>query len=101
MTTEVTWLRWLLEDLGVPATAPTPLSSDSTVAIRIARDPVKHELAKHIGIDAYYKRSQVHDQVMTHHHVPLEVQLADFFIKAQTWAQHTFLLSKHSVVDPP
>jgi hypothetical protein len=46
-------------------------------------------------------RSQVHDQVVTLHHVPLEVQLADFFIKAQTRAQHRFLLSKLIVVDPP
>jgi hypothetical protein len=55
-TTEVTWLRWLLEHFGVPTTAPTPLSSDSTGAISIARDPVKH-----IGVDASYMRSQVHD----------------------------------------
>jgi hypothetical protein len=46
-------------------------------------------------------RSQVHDQVVTLHHVPSEVQLADFFTKAQTRAQHRFLLSKLSVVDPP
>jgi hypothetical protein len=51
VTAEVTWL---LEDFGVPATAPTPLSTDSTGAISIARDPVKHELTKHIGIDASY-----------------------------------------------
>ena len=25
VTAEVTWLQWLLEDFGVPATAPTPL----------------------------------------------------------------------------
>ena len=25
VTAEVTWLRWLLEDFGVLATAPTPL----------------------------------------------------------------------------
>jgi hypothetical protein len=37
LTTEVTWLRWLLE-----------------VTISIARDPLKHELTKHIGVDAYY-----------------------------------------------
>jgi hypothetical protein len=29
------------------------------------------------------------------------LQLADFFTKAQTRAQHDFLLSKLSVVDPP
>ena len=101
VTAEVTWLRWLLEDFGVPATAPTPLSSDSTGAISIARDPVKHELTKHIGVDASYMRSQVHDLVVTLHHVPSEVQLADFFTKAQTRAHHSFLLSKLSVVDPP
>jgi hypothetical protein len=101
VTAEVTWLRWLLEDFGVPATAPTSLSTDSTGAISIARDPVKHELTKHIGVDASYMRSQVHDQVVSLHHVPSEVQLADFFTKAQTRAQHRFLLSKLSVVDPP
>jgi hypothetical protein len=37
---------------------------------------------------------------VTLHHVPSEVQLADFFTKAQTQAQHRFLLSKLSVVDP-
>jgi hypothetical protein len=55
---EVTWLRWLLEDFGVPATRPTPLSSDSnTGAISIAHDPVKHELNEHIHIDPSYMRS--------------------------------------------
>jgi hypothetical protein len=52
VTAEVTWLLWLLEDFIVPVTAPTPLSSDSTSAINIARDPVKHEFTKNIGIDA-------------------------------------------------
>ena len=57
MTAEVTWLRWLLEDFGVTASTPTPLSSDSTGAISIAHDPVKHELTKHIGADASNMRS--------------------------------------------
>jgi hypothetical protein len=33
---------------------PTPLLSDSTWAISIARDPVRYELTKHVGIDAYF-----------------------------------------------
>ncbi|CAM8975392.1 unnamed protein product [Rhodiola kirilowii] len=36
LTTDVTWLRWLLEDFGVTASGPTPLFSDSTGAISIA-----------------------------------------------------------------
>jgi hypothetical protein len=59
VTTDVTWLWWLLEDFGVSVYMPTPLLSDSTWAISIACDPVKHELTKHIGVDAHFTRSHV------------------------------------------
>jgi hypothetical protein len=49
MTTEVTWLRWLLKDFGVSVSIQTHLLSDS-----IARDSVKHDLTKHISVNAYY-----------------------------------------------
>jgi hypothetical protein len=54
VTTEVTWLRWLLKDFGVSVSMPTPLLSDRTEAISIARDPVKHELTNHIDVDAHF-----------------------------------------------
>jgi histone deacetylase 1/2 len=101
LTAEMTWLRWLLADFGVSVTTPTPVLSDSTCAISIARDPVKHELTKHIGVDAFYTRAQVQAQVIALQYVPSELQLAEFFTKAQTRAQHNFVLSKLSVVDPP
>jgi hypothetical protein len=59
VTAEVTWLRWLLEDFGVSVSMSTPLLSDSTGAISIARDLVKHELTKHVVVDAHFIRSQV------------------------------------------
>jgi hypothetical protein len=62
---------------------------------------VKHELTKHIGVDVFYTRARVEAQVISLQYVPSELQLADFFTKAQTRAQHDFLLSKLSVVDPP
>jgi hypothetical protein len=86
LTTEVTWLRWLLADFGVSVTTPTPLLSDSTSAISIARDLINHELTKHIGVDAVYTRASVQDQVIALHYVPLELQLVDFFTKAHTRA---------------
>jgi hypothetical protein len=101
VTAEVTWLRWLLEDFGASVFIPTPLLSDSTWAINIACDPVKHELTKHIGVDAHFTRSQVQDCVVALQYVPSEFQLADFFTKAQTRAHHQFYLSKLSVIDPP
>jgi hypothetical protein len=63
VTAEVTWLRWLLEDFGVSVCMPTPLLSNITGAISIACDPVKHELTKHIGVDAHYTRAQIQDGV--------------------------------------
>jgi hypothetical protein len=53
VTIEVTWLLWLLEDFSVSICTPTPLLSDNISTISIARDPVKHELTKQIGVDAY------------------------------------------------
>jgi hypothetical protein len=90
----------LLEDFGVSVSMSTPLLSDSTWVISITRDPVKHELTKHIGVDAHFTRSYVQDGVLALQYVPSEIQLADFFMKAWTHAHHQFHLSKLSVVDP-
>jgi hypothetical protein len=57
VTVEVTWLRWLFEDFGVFISMLTPLLSDSTWAINIAHDLIKHELTKHIDVDAHFTRS--------------------------------------------
>jgi hypothetical protein len=73
VTVEVTWLQWLLEDFDVFVSMPTPLLSDSTGAISIARDLVKHELTKHIDVDAHFTRSQVQDGVAAFQYVPLEL----------------------------
>jgi hypothetical protein len=78
----------------------TPLLLDSTWAIIIAHDLVKHELTKHVGVDAHFTRSNVQD-VVALQYMPSELQLADFFTKAQTHAHHQFYLSKLSVLDPP
>jgi hypothetical protein len=43
-----------LRIFGVSVSLPTPLLSDSIGAISIARDPVKHELTKHVGVDAHF-----------------------------------------------
>jgi hypothetical protein len=54
VTAAVIWLRWLLEDFGVSISMSSPLLSDSTGAISIAHDLVKHELTKHVGVDAHF-----------------------------------------------
>jgi hypothetical protein len=74
---------------------------ESTCAISIARDPVKHELTKHIGVDASFGHASVQYQIIALQYVPSELQLTDFFTKASTRAQHGFYLSKLNIVDSP
>jgi len=100
-TAEIVWLRWLLADFGVSCDAATPLLCDSTAAIQIANDPVKHELTKHIGVDAFFTRSHCHQKTIALRYVPSELQLADFFTKAQTQEQHRLHLIKLNASDPP
>jgi hypothetical protein len=101
VTAEVTWLRWLLDDFGVSVSIPTPLLSDGTEAISTICDLVKHKLTKHIGIDTHFTRSHIQDGVVALQYVPFELQLEDFFMKAQTRAHHQFYLSKLDVDDSP
>jgi hypothetical protein len=101
VTADVTKLWWLLEDFSISVFMSTPLLYDSIRAISIARDPVKYEFTNHIGVDAYYTRSHVHNSITALHHVTSKLQLVDFLTKAQTRAHHPFYLFKLSVFDPP
>jgi hypothetical protein len=54
-----------LRTFGVSVSMLTRPLSDSKWAINIARDPIKHELIKHIGVDVHFTRLQVQDGVVT------------------------------------
>ena len=62
---------------------------------------MKHELTKHIGVDAFFTRSHCHQQTIALRYVPFELQLDDFFTKAQTREQHRLHLIKLNASDPP
>jgi len=100
-TSEIIWLRWLLADFGISCDGPTPLLCDNTSAIQIAHDPVKHELTKYIGVDASFTRSHCHQKTIDLQYVPSELQVADFFTKAQTQEQHWFNMLKLNASDHP
>ena len=53
-TTELIWLRWLLQDLGVDCSTTTKLHCDNRSAIQIAHNNVFHERTKHIEIDCHF-----------------------------------------------
>ena len=81
-------------------TSPTPLHCGSTGANQVVANSTKHELTNHVGVDAHFTRCSVRDQTVSLHYLPTEVQVADFFTKAQTREQHLFLLPKLKTIDP-
>jgi hypothetical protein len=68
-TAEVVWLRWLLADMGVSFSLPTPLHCDSKSAIQIAHNDVFHEHTKHIEIDCHFVRTQFQKNIIFLPHV--------------------------------
>jgi hypothetical protein len=51
---------------------PKPLLCDNMCAIHISHDPVKHELTKHIGVDASFTWSHCHQKTIDLQYVPSE-----------------------------
>ena len=55
-TSELLWLRWLLQDLGVSTSSATLIYCDNRSAIQIVCNDVFHERTKHIEIDCHLVR---------------------------------------------
>ena len=55
---------------------------------------MKHELTKHIGVDAFFTQSYCNQHTIALQYVSSKQQLFDFFTKAQTREQHRLHLLK-------
>ena len=96
---ELTWLRYILQDLKVPQVAPTPLYCDNQAALYIAANPVFHERTKHIEIDCHIVREKLQAGMISPSHIPTRFQLADVFTKALGNDQFVTLRGKLGVQD--
>ncbi|CAL2227767.1 unnamed protein product [Prunus armeniaca] len=96
---EIVWLRWLLQDMGVSLSMPTPMYCDNKSAIQIAHNSVFHERTKHIELDCHFVRHHFQQGTISLPFVSSTMQLADFFTKSHTLARFRFLLSKLSMLN--
>lgn len=94
---EIIWLRWLLDELGVRQHGPTRLYCDNQAARHIARNPVFHERTKHVEMDCYFVRERVESREVEPCSIATSHQIADIFTKALGSDQLRFLAVKLGV----
>ena len=56
---ELTWIKQLLEELGIKIQEPMKMFCDNQVARHIASNPVFHERTKHIEVDCHFIREKI------------------------------------------
>jgi hypothetical protein len=97
-TKEIVWLRWLLADMRVFFSHPTPMYCDNQSSIQIAHNSVFHERTKHIEIDCHLTRHHLKHGTITLPFVPSSLQIVDFFTKAHFISRFRFLVGKLSML---
>ncbi|GJS25459.1 uncharacterized mitochondrial protein-like protein [Tanacetum coccineum] len=93
-TSEILWMRWLLEGLETKQHDATPLYCDNNAARHIANNPVFHERTKHVEMDCYFVKERVESHEIKPFYVDTKAQTADLLTKALGTKQLESLLVK-------
>ncbi|KAK1435086.1 hypothetical protein QVD17_00846 [Tagetes erecta] len=96
---EILWIRWLLHDLQVHISSPTPLFCDNQAARHIANNPVFHERTKHVEMDCFFVRERVESKDIVPLNINSKMQIADLLTKGLGTQQLHFLLGKMGIKD--
>lgn len=92
---ELTWISFVLRDLGVSQSKSALLRCDNLSAVHLSANHVFHNRSKHIETDYHYVRERVALGVLEIQHVPAASQLADIFTKSLP--RHAFQRLRHKL----
>ncbi|KAH9793669.1 retrovirus-related pol polyprotein from transposon RE1 [Citrus sinensis] len=86
---ELTWLTYLLNDIGFCIPKAPTLLCDNLSAIHMTKNPVFHARMKHIELDVHFVREKVAKGSLFTRYVPSHLQIADTLTKPL--GKHQFL----------
>ncbi|KAL0411193.1 UNVERIFIED_CONTAM: hypothetical protein Slati_3709000 [Sesamum latifolium] len=98
---ELTWISYLLQDLGVSFPKPIPLFCDNKAAVHITANPVFHKRTKHLEIDCHIVRDKFKEGFVTPTHISAKEQIADILTKPLTGPTFQFMKSKLNLLSLP
>jgi hypothetical protein len=78
---ELTWISFILRDIGVYQAQPPVLFCDNLSALHMSVNLVLHARTKHIAIDYYFVREKVALGTLLTRFVPSSLQIANLFTK--------------------
>lgn len=80
-TAKITWITYILRDVGFPLDKPPVLFCDNLSALHMTVNPVFHERTKHIEVDYHFVREKVALGVLITKFVFSSDQDVDIFTK--------------------
>ncbi|KAL0331756.1 UNVERIFIED_CONTAM: Retrovirus-related Pol polyprotein from transposon RE2 [Sesamum angustifolium] len=98
---ELTWIDYLLQDLGISLKKPITLFCDNKAAVHITANPVFHERTKHLEIDCHIVRDKFKEGFVIPIHISAKEQIADILTKPLTGPAFQFLKSKLNLYSLP
>ncbi|XP_060182282.1 uncharacterized mitochondrial protein AtMg00810-like [Lycium barbarum] len=101
IATEMTWIIYILNDIGVYLKSAPTLFCDNISALYMRVNPVLHARTKHVEMDYHFVREKVARGQLVTHFVRTKDQLADIHTKALTKQEFTRFRSKLGVCIPP
>lgn len=78
---EITWIQFLLREIGLTMNKKTLLLCDSMSALYMTKNSVFQVRTKHIELDFHFVREKVAQGSIFTRHVPSSRQIADVFTK--------------------
>jgi hypothetical protein len=100
-TTELLWIRALLQELGITHSTPQTLWCDNIGATYMSVNPVFHARTKHVEIDFHFVRDRMADKSLVVRFVPTSYQIADVLTKLLVSAKFYHFCYKLNVRSPP